>query len=873
MDMRYLRYVLPGERYYEPPKIRAEDSTLCVSTIPEGWRTQSDDHWVYYVKPNSTLPIQGWKIHISSTAKEAQSTLDIVSSFLFKESIPFKHVSNIRELVFKNSKYGDRGSSGKFITVYPLNNKNFEYLMKQLHELLSGKPNGPYILSDKRWFDGNVYFRYGAFGEMYVSEGAAKIPAIKTPTGEYVPDSREAYYVVPHFVKEPDFIQEMTEIQESKMVTPSELNNYEMDSALHFSNGGGVYLAYLKETGEQFVLKEGRPGAGLDGQSKDAVERLNHEASILKRLKGLNHVVQYRDLFQAWEHTFLVEEYISGTPLNTWLAAYYPFSNNEDYSDYSPRLINILKQIIQALEEIHSRGVGMGDLQPANVMVTASDEVKLIDFESASDISDDKHPGLMTPGYTGSIDLNRKQADWFALSRIARQVFVPIGPVYDMAEDVLNKHDEWIIRTFGQEALDIIKGIESKCEELEATPIESVLSAPSQFLKKEDLPQIIENLRKGIVADLRDGQRLLPGDIRQFESPNGLLNVLTGGFGAVMALSRTGQLPPKAEEWVETYSSETYFKDLDYGLFTGKAGIAGVLYETGRIDKAKKIYDSIPEQLDMNDISLMSGLSGIGLGLLSASTLPELDYLLDKALSIADQLELLLEQDVPVRPSDMDAIPIGLLDGWSGVSLFFSALYRVTGDNHWFNLSNRSIAKDMDQCVLEDSGLYQVKDNSRFVPYLYGGSAGIGLAMIVLRQLQETKLWEKELRGIGHLTKSKCFYSPGLFRGLTGLIEFANAIDSELNIMGDTHVEKAIETINLFLLESDGKYYLPGDYNYRISGDVFSGSSGMLLVLNAIKSSRYFSWMPIPEINKLFPVSLKGGESHETSTFSATNGI
>lgn len=873
MDMRYLRYVIPGERYYEPPKKRTDDSTLYVPDRPKKWTIHSDDHWVFYLKSDIILPIQGWKIHISSTLNEAQSTLEIVSSFLFEEGIPFKHVSNILELIFKNSKYGDRGSSGKFITIYPTNVEQFEYLLKHLHELLKGKSKGPYILSDKRWLDGNVYFRYGSFGEMYVSKGAAKIPAIKTPSGEYIPDSREAYYVVPYFVEEPYFIQEMTKFQESKMVEPSKLNNYGVDSALHFSNGGGVYLAYLKDTGEQVVLKEGRPSAGLDGQSRDAVKRLNHEASILKRLKGLDHVVQYQDLFQAWEHTFLVEEYISGTPLNTWLAAYYPFSNNQDYADYSPRLVNILKQIRRALVEIHSRGVGMGDLQPANVIVTTTDKVKLIDFESASDITDDKHPGLMTPGYTGSTDLNRKQADWFALSRIARQVFIPIGPVQDMAEDILYKHDKWILKTFGEEALAIVKEIEGECKKIEATPIKSVLSAPSDFLEKEDLPKIIKNLRNGIVKDLRDGQRLLPGDIRQFESSNGILNVLTGGFGVIMALSRTGQLAPKAKKWAETFSRDNYLKGLDNGLFTGKTGIAGVLYEIGMVEESKKIYDSISTNLDTSDISIMSGLSGIGLGLLSASTIPELDYLLEKVISIANQLERLLQQNIPISPSDVDGIPAGLMDGWSGVSLFFSALYQITGDNHWFSLSNQAIAKDMDQCVLEDSGLYQLKDSTRFVPYIYGGSAGIGLAMIAIRQFQENKRWEEELRGIGWLTKSKCFYSPGLFRGLAGLIEFANAIDSELNIKNDTHVDKAIDTINLYLLESDGKYYLPGDYNYRISGDIFSGSSGMLLVLKGIESGGYFSWLPIPEIHKLFPNFLKGGDLHESGTVSATNGV
>ncbi|MEW5593638.1 class III lanthionine synthetase LanKC [Peribacillus frigoritolerans] len=854
MDMRYLRYVTPGEKYYQPPKKKADESVLKISDMPKSWKKKADDHWTYYFPNNIILPIQGWKIHITTNSDEAQRTLDLVATFLFKESVPFKHVSNLWELILKNSKYGDRGSSGKFITVYPLDEEQFIFLLNQLHRILKDISPGPYILSDKRWFDGNVYFRYGAFGEMYVQEGAAKIPAIKTPAGEYVPDSRGAYYVVPDFIEEPKVIQEMTEAQEKIQAGHSPLDNYNIESALHFSNGGGVYLAKHVDTGEQIVLKEGRPGSGLDGQNGDAVARLQQEALILERLKGLACVAQYEQTFQAWEHTFLAEEYLPGTTLNTWLAAYYPFSENQDSDAYGKKVIKILKQLKQAVEDIHSRGVGMGDLQPSNIIITTSEDVKIIDFESASNLTDAKHSGLMTPGFTGSATLTREQADWFALLRIARHVFVPIGPVQDLAESILDQHDKWILKQFGQEAINIIEEIQYECEKRSVKSIDSVLNSPNNYLSRSEIQTIISNIRDGIIDDLNEDERLLPGDIRQYESSHGLLNVLTGGFGVIMALVRTGELPDKANEWALKFGQREYIEKLDDGLFSGKAGIAGVLYEIGMKNEAKNVYDSIENHLHTEDISLSSGLAGIGLALLSASNLPNLGYLFEKSLAIAYRLEDLLERDVKVKPSDFDAIPFGLIDGWSGVSLFFSTLYKITKDKHWLTLSTLAIKKDMEQCVLEESGLYQVKDAERFVPYLAGGSAGIGLAMIELRNLFDEKKWDKELLGIGLLTKSKCFYSAGLFRGLTGLIVTANAIDAEFNLRGDnSHVDKALETINLYLLESEGKFYVPGDYNYRISGDIFSGSSGMLLALHDINSEGWYSWLPIPEISKIIP--------------------
>lgn len=869
MDMRYLKYVVPNEKYYELPKEKADESKFHEPRLPENWVIQHDEHWSYCLHNNVSLPQQGWKIHISSTSDSAQATLDKVAPFLIKNNIIFKYVTNKLELVLKNSKYGDRGSSGKFITIYPLNEQQFTFLLKELHQLLKDFPKGPYILSDKRWLDGNIYFRYGAFVEMYLTEGARKIPAILDPSGKLVPDIRGVAYLVPDFIEEPEIIQEMDKAQEQIVSEHSKLNEYNIKSALHFSNGGGVYLADCHQTGLEVILKEGRPGAGLDGQNRDAVTRLNHEAEILKRLKKVDSVVNLIEVFEEWEHTFLVEEYIEGVPLNTWLAAYYPFSNDQDPKAYVNKIIPILEKIKDALKEIHSCHIGMGDLQPANIMITDHLEVKLIDFESASELTDSRHPGLMTPGFTSSYEATREQADWFALLRIARHAFAPIGPVQDLAEDILKKHDQWIYQHFGAEALHIIEEIEVECTKRKAIPADSLLSAPEKFFHVDDLPDIIEKIRGGIIAELRDDQRLLPGDIRQFE-PNGFLNVLTGGFGVVLALARTGTLPTKASEWASKFGKDEYICHLNDGLFTGKAGIAGVLYEIGRRAEAKKIYDSLLPSLDTEDISLKSGLAGTGLALLSASTIPEFDYLLEKAIAIGERLKTLLAQDVAISPNDPDSIPIGLIEGWSGVSLFFTSLSFVTGDKNWLESSLLAIKKDTDQCMLEESGLYQVKDeNSRFVPYLSGGSAGVGLALIELRNLLKEEKWQEELLGIGNTAVSRCFYSPGLFRGLAGLIICANALDKEFGFIHDSsYINKALTTINLYVLEKNNQYFIPGDFTYRLSGDIFSGSSGMLLALSEI-GNLGFSWLPIPEVAKVFPsynknvskgTNLKGGE-------------
>jgi len=109
----------------------------------------------------------------------------------------------------------------------------------KLHEILKDLPKGPYILSDKSWLDGNVYFRYGAFLEMHITEGARKIPAIMNSSGKLIPDVRGVAYVVPDFIEEPKIIQEMDREQEQMISENSRLSEFNIKSSLHFSNGEG----------------------------------------------------------------------------------------------------------------------------------------------------------------------------------------------------------------------------------------------------------------------------------------------------------------------------------------------------------------------------------------------------------------------------------------------------------------------------------------------------------------------------------------------------------------------------------------------------------------------------------------------------------
>lgn len=850
MDFRYLNYLVPNEKYYVPRTEKEKEDEGLHLNIPQNWIFSSDEHWKIYLCKGVQIPRQGWKIHVSSTVKHARETLELISNYLFESKIPFKHVTNLRELLMKNSKYGDRSSSGKFMTIYPQTETQFVELLDELSELIDHLPRGPYILSDKRWKNSNIFFRYGAFAEIYTTINGEQVLAIEDESGNLIPDHRGTSYSLPSFIEEPEAVKEMS-LEQNKIHAEidSELSNYDITSALHFSNGGGVYLATDKRTNDEVVIKEGRPNAGLDGAGRDAIKRLKHEAKMLEKLSDVSFVVDLKGEFDEWEHKFIVQEYIEGTTLHSWLAAYYPFSEKEDSKEFTETAISIIKQTIDALKKIHSKGIGMGDLQPNNIMVTLDKKIKIIDFEAASHINDKKHPGLATPGFVGKSESTREQADWFALLRIARHAFIPIGPVQDLAESILEKHDAVILEKFGRDAYNLVKEIEDICAVKGAKAVPSILSSPSKHVTLDDIPVIIEKLRNGIIKDLSNQSRLLPGDIRQYEFDGGFYNAYTGGAGVLSALSHTGEVPIIAIDWAKEYLVSENLSELNDGLLSGKAGIAGVLCQIGLKQEAKQIFNAIEIHKDFSDITLYSGLSGIGLSLLSASELFGDESFYAKSLKVADRLTKLIKEDPPIMKDDLDTITKGLIHGWSGVSLFFTVLYNYTGDAKWLEHSRLALQKDLDQSVfVEVAQYYQIKDDARHVPYLAGGSGGVGLAMIHYKEAsKKDKIWHDELHGIGVAANSKTFYSPGLFRGLGGLISTADAIDRHFNLNKERgYLKGTFSVINLYLLKQDNCYYIPGDYNYRVSGDLFSGAAGILIALNDLNKRR-FSWLPLPE--------------------------
>ena len=177
LDMKYLEFCQDGSPFYVPSKSATVNPYKV--DIPKEWSKHIHGPWTSLVSPNTELPIQGWKIHVTATLDNAQSILDTVCLYCFEHGLTFKYLSSSKALSDQNWKYANCSGSGKFITIYPVGDESFSQSLEGLDELLC-EEKGPYILSDRRWKNGPLYYRYGSF--LHRFDDAPGMSSLWTPT-------------------------------------------------------------------------------------------------------------------------------------------------------------------------------------------------------------------------------------------------------------------------------------------------------------------------------------------------------------------------------------------------------------------------------------------------------------------------------------------------------------------------------------------------------------------------------------------------------------------------------------------------------------------------------------------------------------------
>jgi hypothetical protein len=226
----------------------------------ETWSVKDDGFWCYVTPPGHLRRDQGWKIHVSGTPLSAPTVLAAAAEVLIEARCAFKFSRGYKEIEELVSSRCDRGSGGKFITVYPDDDDRFREVIGRLDQATRGQA-GPGILSDRAYAPGSlVHYRYGGFSPRQVlnTEGSYEFVLVE-PDGAFLRDKRTAWYSSPAWAPPPlpDTPAAKPDSERGKKVLLAD--RFLVDEAIRHSFRGGVYRALDQMTGERVVIKQARP--------------------------------------------------------------------------------------------------------------------------------------------------------------------------------------------------------------------------------------------------------------------------------------------------------------------------------------------------------------------------------------------------------------------------------------------------------------------------------------------------------------------------------------------------------------------------------------------------------------------------------------
>ncbi|WP_307484157.1 class III lanthionine synthetase LanKC [Microbacterium trichothecenolyticum] len=816
MDAIYPVFARADPTFYDHPGRRRtlrSDRPFVVTGV-EGWRRVDDGIWTYLEPPGAVLPEQGWKIHLSSTATDAEALLRTVAAPCVRDHVPFKHLSTESVRASSNGKDAGREGSGKFITVYP---STVDQLHRMLAELgrRTAHLRGPHVLSDLRWSEGPVFVRYGGFHRMFVDIDGVRVPAIRHPAGHLVPDVRRPGFEPPSWVRIPPFLQSL--VDDLRELTPP-AGFPEITGVLHHSNAGGVYTA--RDAGRDVVVKEARPYAGVTADGLSAVERADREAQTLRLLRGVGTSRLIR-AFEALDHRYLVLERARGVPLHQAVVARHPLVSADvderSVADYKDWALGVASRMRAALAGVHEAGLVHGDVHPGNFLIDDEGGVTLIDFEMARPAADEAPAVIGAPGFVAPDGRGGVAADAFAMRRLNLFLFAPMTPLLDLHPPKEAEVRGWVTERFRLDAA-----------EEQALGFAEV----SHPAAEADLDALIDAVGRQLVADATPdrGDRLWPGDPVQFDEP--VYALAHGGLGPLLALhAASGRVPPELLERVEGTVRDAPARS---GLMDGLAGAAASLDALGRPDAADAAVERcLDAPLRWDAPGLYGGPAGTALGLLRLSARhPEL---VGRARGILDDLADRANgwSDSPTGPVATGAG--GLLRGPSGVALLSLALFDRTGDGALLDLAAAAIRADLARCAPAADGSQQMNEGWRLLPYLGSGSTGVAFALAALVERDAGTPLAAELPALERAALPEFVLESGLFQGRCGLMLF-------LAGRGTPSAARALQRHQRHLRlheipRREGVGY-PGRALLRLSCDLATGSAGVLWSLASIRDGQ-----------------------------------
>ena len=161
----------------------------------------------------------------------------------------------------------------------------------------------------------------------------------------------------------------MNESSKNAKITILEGNmKYLLMRTLGKGSFGKVKLALHTLSGEYIAIKILEKNML---KNDDDLMRVRREIDILKRLRHPN-IIQLYDIIETEHYFFFVMEYAEIGELTNYIEDRGKLSEEESKRYF--------RQLIEAVDYLHSVGCAHRDVKPANILVDGRHEIKLIDF-------------------------------------------------------------------------------------------------------------------------------------------------------------------------------------------------------------------------------------------------------------------------------------------------------------------------------------------------------------------------------------------------------------------------------------------------------------------------------------------------------------
>ncbi|MBH5318639.1 class III lanthionine synthetase LanKC [Paenibacillus sp. GSMTC-2017] len=854
--------IIRTEHYESLDRYIATEELLQIiySIIPEKWTVNRMNVWFRVEAKDQKLPQQGWKIHISVIPSQCQDLLRDAATVLFQGGVAFKFLCDTSLVRESGGNLWNRSSGGKFMTVYPASEDQFHTTIEQLHLVLQ-KYDGPYILSDRRYKNSKtVYYQYGLFEKNpYMTVLGDKRNYFVSPDGDLNPKTDLSYFDCPSWTQDP-FPSE-DEVDEDQA-----LNNgrYRIESMLSNTMTGGVYLATDMKEDRLVVVKEARPHTQMDEYGHDATYRLQKEYEILQLLAKDGIAPAPVDLFQDWEHTFLVEEHVKGSALNHFFAANMPFKytspSAEDKIKYLETLKKIWTNLARAIAICHKKNVVCCNLSITNVIVldAATGQVKLVDLEAGHRLGMDFKNSIQTIGFSDRdvTQTPKCEDDIYSLGAIMAANLFPVNCLYEidpgkkdlfveaLGEDlgVPMQLRSLIRRCMSAEIVDRPTAEQVVCLldsiHLELTSVTSIVP-----IAKTELLTVVEHTSKYIVqcADYHRTDRLFPADPLVFETNP--LNLAYGAAGVVHALQRLNkEVPQAALTWILARSLST--EQIPPGLYTGMAGIAWVLLDAGLHEPAARLLRKAQESpLLHQSADIFTGSAGYGLTCIRFYMTTGDQHWLDQAIAAGEHLLTTKKKDRDGyfwKDSEGD-IWHGYTRGSSGIALFLLYLGIVSKNDSYMNEGKLALAFELGKLLNVSDDILSVRRGKVGRKELimseswHGGAAGIAAVLIRYWAYLKEPSYLETAQKLARNTSKKYSTFPALFKGLSGS---GNLLLDMYQFTGEKHylleAHHIANGIMLFKLDKSDGIAFPGEQLMKISTDYATGSAGIALFLHRL---------------------------------------